>query len=51
MIDFLITNAKLGVLVLFSSFFAIVLVWTFWPGNAARFTRYARQPLENDDEQ
>ncbi len=38
-------------LLLFVALFVGVLVYTFWPGNKARFDRAARLPLEQDTDQ
>lgn len=50
MIEFLVTHAKLGSLLLFFSFFVLMLVWLYRPGAKQVFNRYAQIALEDDDD-
>jgi cbb3-type cytochrome oxidase subunit 3 len=51
MMDFIISNARLGALLLFSSLFAMILLWMFLPGQTRRFNHIARSIVETPDEQ
>ncbi|MEE9590365.1 MAG: cbb3-type cytochrome c oxidase subunit 3 [Hyphomicrobiaceae bacterium] len=42
---------QVAALLLFIALFVGVLVYTFWPGNKARFDRASRLPLEQDTDQ
>lgn len=50
MIDFMTNHAALIGLVFFFLFFCAVGLWTFRPGARSSYQKYARLPLEENEE-